>query len=229
MENWYAWREGMATWSLVEAVDELNLKPSAPPPVIKPKGKPSLVAAEAAPQNIPCRQDDHGQYAFDFGETEGRRSVPSVEIYWMNEGDELVRADIDDLAYMKKSDPAKATQAAAKSVEAPDYRDRRKYERHNVRLSVIIQSDNLMFRSFTKNISLGGIALETPVPSIFMGSECAMIVTEPVSGEKAHFTGRLLNHRDTARYLSFFRASPESIVKMQAWIAQYVKNNKKSA
>lgn len=224
-----------------------NRKPTNPPTKASGHLKPVEPPVEIKP--VPTRQDDSGQLAFDFGDVQ--QSVAMSEIYWMSESDELIKANIDDLspkspglaaslsasnALPAGKSPATAVEAISTAQEAApptdsestknDYRDRRKYERYNVRLAVIIQNENLHFRTYTKNISLGGFALEAPVPSVFFGSDCHMLVTETTTGEKAQFIGRLLTHRETARYISFFRASPDNIVKMQNWIARYVSQQK---
>lgn len=87
-------------------------------------------------------------------------------------------------------------QALPAAVAAPPppsfFRERRAHERFDVRLQVVVVSEENAFRTFTRNISLGGLALEKPVPKKLTGSTCTIFISDPSSHRKISFSGAVI-------------------------------------
>ena len=97
--------------------------------------------------------------------------------------------------------------------------DRRRYPRYQAHFRVIIKNDNLTFRTFSKDVSLGGLSLETAVPPGFMGPICQMHLGNSATGENLEFSVKMLVTRFESRYFSFIKCPPESLARLQQWLA----------
>lgn len=106
--------------------------------------------------------------------------------------------------------------------------DRRKYPRFDIRYRVIVRNDNLTFRTFSRNISLGGVALEMPVPEALLGSECQIYVGNPRTGENIRFSGKLVANRNDSQFFVFLKSSPDSLTKLQKWVEAHQSHSKRA-
>lgn len=97
--------------------------------------------------------------------------------------------------------------------------DRRRYPRYHARFRIIIKNENLTFRTFSMDVSLGGLSLETAVPPGCVGSLCHILIGHPTSGENLSFSARMLSSRRESKYFSFTKSPPESISRLQKWLA----------
>lgn len=104
--------------------------------------------------------------------------------------------------------------------------ERRKYPRTQIRLRVLIQVDSIVFRTFTRDVSLGGLALEDPVPSFFQSQNCTVLLSHPPSTETFRFTARVLGQREQACFLNFYRSPAESVARLQDWLTRSVADQK---
>lgn len=96
--------------------------------------------------------------------------------------------------------------------------DRRRYPRYHARFRVIIKNENLTFRTFSLDVSLGGLAIETAVPPGCIGSTCQVLLGHPTTGENISFSARLLNSRPESKYFSFVKSPQESLSRLQKWL-----------
>lgn len=117
---------------------------------------------------------------------------------------------------------------AAPSASATPGQDRRKYPRFDIRYRVIVRNDNLTFRTFSRNISLGGVALEMPVPEALLGSECQIYVGNPRTGENIRFSGKLVANRNDSQFFVFLKSSPDSLTKLQKWVEAHQSHAKRA-
>lgn len=115
------------------------------------------------------------------------------------------------------TDPSQAGMTAE-----PTGKERRRYPRFDIRYRVIVRNDNLTFRTFSRNVSLGGVALEMAVPEALLGSECQIYVGNPKTGENIRFSGKLVANRSDSQYFVFLKSSPESLTKLQKWVESHV-------
>lgn len=210
LQYWFAWREGMVSWNPVVTVVELDLNA----PGVKQLAAPAPVMQLESKSQTPDVDSD-------------------FEIYWMNEGDTgLEKASFTSQQKIQsveqKANPSVAA-APSKAAKAVVEKDRRKYPRFDIRLKVVIQNDNITFRTYSRNASLGGLALEVAIPPILMGQSCLIHLTDTVSNETIKLPGRIVPNREQTRYFSFFRASAESIAKLQKWLERFSETETKAS
>lgn len=100
--------------------------------------------------------------------------------------------------------------------------DRRKHPRSNLRLQVVIISDRDAFRTFSRNVSMGGMALEKAVPKALLSKECTIFLSEPGSTAKFSFTGTVLaepDQPDAPRHrIMFGHVADSSIDTLRLWL-----------
>ena len=93
--------------------------------------------------------------------------------------------------------PAAAHVPAPTPAPAPQS-NRRAHERFNVKLQVVILSEENAFRTFTRNISMGGLALEKAIPKNLTGSQCSIFISDPTSHRKISFSGVVIAETGSA-------------------------------
>lgn len=189
LQHWFAWHEGMAGWKPCLAIDELDLTNSGSPQVNESPTEPFKVDLNLSREI----------------------SSETSEIYWMTSNSDQEQPE-------KYSEPAPNDLSQSEASPSISNWNRRKYTRVEKRLKVIIEHDSILFRTFTKDISLGGIALDSAVPSIFLGQPSKITLSD-LDGEQSHlFHGRLLANRENLSFIHFFRVAPQAIVKLESWI-----------
>jgi len=108
------------------------------------------------------------------------------------------------------------------SHNSPNWSERRLHPRKNLKLQVVLITDQNAFRTFTRNISMGGMALEKPVPQKLLGGECTIFLSEPGSTLKFSFTGVVLaddNASQAARHrIRFEQVAEKSRDALEKWI-----------
>jgi hypothetical protein len=122
---------------------------------------------------------------------------------------------------------------APKAPQAGHFTERRRHPRKDIKLQVVLISDNNAFRTFTKNISMGGMALEKAVPEKLLGTECTIFLSEPGNHHKFHFTGSVLAEQAGAHAprnrLVFGQLDDVSREALGRWIDATGGEEKKSA
>jgi hypothetical protein len=82
--------------------------------------------------------------------------------------------------------------------------DRRQHLRYNLRLRTIIISGQLAFRSFTSNISIGGMCLELPLPSNLRFNECEIYLANPENTSQIKLKAKIItNTPDGHKHICF--------------------------
>lgn len=98
-------------------------------------------------------------------------------------------------------------------------KETRRHERHNLRLRVVILAGTRSFRSFSKNISKGGLFLEHVVPVELVGEKCRVIISSPDLKENIEFQARLAGDSQNPRALSFEGGNSEFMGRLEAWLS----------
>jgi hypothetical protein len=106
-------------------------------------------------------------------------------------------------------------------TEAKSGFDRRRYPRFDAQFRVIIRNQKLTYRTFSKDVSVGGVALEASVPQACIGTTCEIEIANPDYTESLYFQGRLLPNRRESKYFSFVKATPESLARLQSWLSHF--------
>ena len=116
------------------------------------------------------------------------------------------------------------------SLEAISPKNRRRHERHELRLRVIIRSAKVTFRTFTKDISLGGVQLENSIPEAIFGNACEIYIASLDHTQNIKF-----NLGPTARndlsFFSFENIEPRFRDMLASWLKEASANaaNKRAA
>lgn len=190
---WFAWCDGMDNWEA--AID-----------VLLQKTHPSLSSQSREPISnlnfveIQYESDEVTQIpTVDLSEPENQ--VIAIE---------RVKAEKAEIEINEKYDKTEKTGF-----------DRRRYPRYRARFRVMIKSENLTFRTFSMDVSLGGLAIETAVPPGLVGATCQVQISHPNLGETVQFTAKLLTTRSESKYFSFVRSPQDSLNRLQRWLVGF--------
>ena len=97
--------------------------------------------------------------------------------------------------------------------------DRRMYERHDLGIPVIVVSGNRMFRSYTKNISSGGMLLAQKPHKDFVKGDVRIIIQYPDQSLNIEIPAKFADGlTQENRRLDFRKAPRESIRQLNALI-----------
>ena len=134
----------------------------------------------------------------------------------------------------KASEPAQVLPSPAPtSLDKVNWSDRRQHTRKNIKIQVVLISDEHAFRTFTRDVSLGGLALEKAVPQKLLGTECSIFLSLPGSTHKFTFTGKVLAEAkgsDAPRHRIKFGELPSlSQAALNKWIEELEEVPKKAA
>ncbi len=98
--------------------------------------------------------------------------------------------------------------------------DTRQHDRVEKRLRIMIVADDKIFRTYCKNISLGGILLENDVPAELRDKPCRIIIGSEERLENIELSGVLLgdDDSDSTRFRFEEDARPTFIGRLNSWI-----------
>lgn len=104
-------------------------------------------------------------------------------------------------------------------------RDKRVHKRYDLRLRVILTNGKSTFRTFTKNISLGGVFLEHPVPANILNTKCEIYIASLDSGTHIKFeTVVVSNTPDGPKHFSFSQVDTLFLDQLAQWLATFEQN-----
>lgn len=238
---WFAWHEGLTDWKPILELPEFQ--------ALNEETVTSFVSEVTNSVEVRAPADDAG-HIFWMAEGDDATPIPTSidEITATREYPVLepvpLPAESEHLAAQAESMPEHESDSYAAPVETPQRQasfplgsgsapvdqnsnqqptsqDRRKHPRFDIRYRVIVRNDNLTFRTFSRNVSLGGLALEMPVPEALLGSECQIYVGNPKTGENIRFSGKLVANRTDSQYFVFLKSSPDSLSKLQKWVESH--------
>lgn len=114
-----------------------------------------------------------------------------------------------------------ANEAPSKIPEAEQlhHKERRQEPRAEKKLQVVLISAQNAFRTFSKNISAGGIYLEHDIPSEFLEVDCTVFLTDPGSTKKLRVSGQLQKDPQGNRRVIFSQISREDQDILRSWIS----------
>jgi hypothetical protein len=94
----------------------------------------------------------------------------------------------------------------------------RKHRRFNLEFKVILIAEGRTFRSFTDNISIGGMALKHKIPATMLNKSCRIIISRSDSLENIEFSCRIHGGPEDAKRLEFVDCDPATVSNLQRWI-----------
>lgn len=133
----------------------------------------------------------------------------------LNEEEETVKIDLNELEKKANTDHHPDPNHPA---------NRRRHPRFNIRFKVIIESDVLTFRSFTSNISLGGLALEHSLPDKLLSNDCKIYISDLDNSETIMFNIKPVKHGSDLKYFSFENLDDYYQRKLENWLANHSNN-----
>lgn len=199
---WNVWQESWPGWKPIAEVSELHslLKkkkvepPKAialPPPI--PKVPPMPAAPKVAPAPV--------------------AAAPAVIV---TPPPKAAAHHAPDLVPPLAEAP-KAAHASLPIVANVSRNNKRKHQRFEMRLRVIIRNEQLTFRTFSKDISLGGISLENAVPEHLFETGCHIFIAGPDGNENLRFDLGPTSRNDL-RYFSFSTLEQKFLQKLAGWL-----------
>lgn len=190
---WFAWCDTMDSWEA--AID-----------VLLEKTRPSLSSQSREPiSNLNFVEIEY--------ESDEVTQIPTIDL---SEPENQVIA----IERVKPENPKIDLNDKVDKTEKSGF-DRRRYPRYHARFRVMIKSENLTFRTFSLDVSLGGLAIETAVPPGLVGATCQVQIGHPNLGETVHFTAKLLTTRNESKYFSFVRSPQDSLNRLQRWLGGF--------
>lgn len=105
-------------------------------------------------------------------------------------------------------------------------RDRRVFERHNLKIEVIlINKSGRTFRTHSQNISVGGTLLEEDLPKDFINTRFDLILVnrferDPARG-RLHFQGRVVGDYANPRRLMFMDTDNHTLKRLEEMLQSY--------
>lgn len=237
-KEYYCWREGFEDWLLVSKTPEFSAafeiekitppKAAPQPPPLPVKAAESTFEDEKTPQENPYFLEDYQPKSGPIlvpidPPSEIAEVITAVtEVSQSNE----IKNPVTD-SPLAPSEPTSPTLHAVQTQEKPKTSPQnRKHERFDLRLRVILRSQQITFRTFSKNISLGGIATEHPIPRDLINEDCTIYIANPDGQENIKFNVKFATERQDTKYFYFTEISPNTQDKLQNWIDKFSKKIK---
>ncbi len=137
---------------------------------------------------------------------------------------EVIIAAEEKIQVNKKNWETRKPETVAPPVDSKhhhgNFANKRKHKRIFVRFRCIIRSTTLTFRTFTKDISLGGVALEDEIPMELIGTECMIYISSSKAKKNLKFKIALTS-RSVAKYFSFQEADATLLEELGQWLEDH--------
>ena len=153
----------------------------------------------------PLQQSDFGYYHQDFN------------------GDDLDLSQIRKIKGEARKKPLQEKPALAKASSGSD---RRRDERHNFKIEVVLVSKYKSFRTYSRDISLSGTQLEDEIPKDFLNFPFDLIIVNPYEKDPTKsrllFRAKIVGDMTDPRRLMFIEQDVEMTLKLDALLKAYV-------
>lgn len=107
---------------------------------------------------------------------------------------------------------------------------RRRHPRLPIRLKVVVLSDTKTFRSFTRDVSLGGLLLDHKLPAwVRSATNCKILISSPAGDRTIGFVARVLPAQTDMRRLAFLTSDAETDRELANWLESFQNAGKKIA
>jgi hypothetical protein len=207
IEDWMVWCSGWPKWKslneVVELMNEVSLLKKLNSPEAAPPELPNLPKVPPAP-----RKKEENQ-------------VPPASNNTEDSGESL------SLAPVASIDADEVTNGSSKKSNSDDdsnWGEKRQHKRVDARFRCIIKSSALTFRTFTRDISLGGVALEDAIPNELLGNQCTIYITSSSSKKNLKFKIKV-TQRPGAKFFSFENTDPTFMTELNTWLEQFINHD----
>lgn len=101
--------------------------------------------------------------------------------------------------------------------------EKRKHQRFFKRFKVLIESSNHIYRSFTKDISIGGISLEHGLPEKMVNTECSVYITYVDNKDTIMIKAKPIIRADkNYKFFSFNDLEDSYKKKLEEWLSNKI-------
>ena len=166
----------------------------------------AFTEVETADPELTKQSSDYGYYHRDF------------------HGSDL---DLSKIRKIKPDTTKKKSPIQQKNKDAsPPEAERRRHERHNFKIEVVLVSKTRSFRTYSKNISITGTMLENEIPKEFLKKPFDLIVVNPfepdVRKSRLLFKAKIVGDLEDPRRLMFLERDNEMAARLEALLKAYV-------
>ncbi len=223
-DDWVVWQPGWAAWqnltenanlmleikTLQSIQEKMELTNAAPPPLMDGFSSANTSLNSNLKSTV----------------TSTASSISSTDI-----SSKKIPSNTSSTANLQHSSKLLSSEKPLSETTNKNWTELRKHNRVEVRLRCIIRSHTLTFRTFTKDISLGGVALEDPIPADFTDKECNIYITAIHIKRNLKFNLKM-TQRPGAKFFSFESAEQPFKDELNSWLEEYMniqnKDNKAS-
>lgn len=121
--------------------------------------------------------------------------------------------------YLKEEVPSRP-QLIKLEEKIDEKRDQRRCPRVNIRLRAVLTNKKNSFISFTKNVSLNGILLETEIPRHIFNGKCEIYLTGPNLNESIMFQCIPVGSDTNPKRLQLTEVAPKHQAILERWLAE---------
>lgn len=101
--------------------------------------------------------------------------------------------------------------------------EKRKHPRVPLRVNVVVVHGKQSFRSYSKNVSRGGLLLEKKIPWSLPGQSCKVFLTNEETNERIEFTAKVISDSSNPFRIGFEDSENRFNSILQVWIEQAMK------
>jgi hypothetical protein len=98
--------------------------------------------------------------------------------------------------------------------------NQRRHERYCLRLRVVLISGNRSFRTYSKDISKGGMSFEHVVPKELIDQNCRVVIGSSDMKENLEFEAHIVGDPKNPRAVAFHDPKEIFIKKLENWLSQ---------
>jgi hypothetical protein len=103
--------------------------------------------------------------------------------------------------------------------------ERRKSTRYNVRTKVVIVFNGQAFRSYSKDISVGGLLLANSIPWELRNKKCSVFISNPDGSQALEFVGKVLSDSKNPFRVEFANPSEAFLKTLTQWLESLKASN----
>lgn len=104
--------------------------------------------------------------------------------------------------------------------QVPSNRERRKFKRHKSRFRIILVGAGKSLRTYSADISLGGMRLGIHAPKEMVNQVCRLFIARSESGENIELKCRIILGEKGNAGLEFVSVATETQVQLEKWIKE---------
>jgi hypothetical protein len=215
-EFWFAWQIGWEEWKSILDLEQFKepIKTLSKPPPVPPRRHQIEPVITVPPPVVAATPPSQATLMLPAPRVAVPVSQPMPAV------SEIISVPGAPPTISPPPAPAVKTATMVSETQATGG-DRRAHPRHEFRFRVIIRNETLTFRTFTKDISLGGLSLENPVPEKLLDQKCQVFIGDPDSRENIRFALQSVGRPDR-RYFSFSGVDEAMAGKLGLWIKAQV-------